>query len=170
MDTYVLRPDVVMRRLAVIGLVVFGGGGVAMLVVSLTGVARQTGSQAMYGVLFGLLCVAFAVLIVIGLRRSAGTLTVSASGFAVVTRDVGFEVRWTEVTRLRVWREKRRVGRWMNWWHYRLEWTSPAVDPAYGFLRKGGEYAYALGHLGEARGLYAALERFAPSGVLDLLR
>jgi hypothetical protein len=171
MDTYVLRLDVVMRRLAVIGLVVFGGGGVVMLVVSLTGVARQTGSQAMYGVLFGLLCVAFAGLIVIGLRRSTSTLTVSASGLAVAARDAAFEVRWTEVSRVRVWREKRRVGRWMSWWFYRLEWTSSAVDPGYGFLREDdGGYAYALGHLGGARTLYAALERFAPSGALDLPR
>lgn len=165
MDTYVLRLDVVMRRLAVIGLVVFGGGGVAMLVVSLTGVARQTGSQAMYGVLFGLLCVAFAGLIVIGLRRSASTLTVSASGFAVAARDAAFEVRWTEVSRVRVWREKRRVGRWMSWWFYRLEWIS-ASGPD--FLREGDGYAYALGHLGGPRTLYAALERFAPAGVVDL--
>lgn len=165
MDSYVLRLDVVMRRLAVIGLVVFGGGGVAMVVVSLTGVARQTSSQAMYGVLFGLLSMAFAVLIAIGLRRSASTLTVTASGFSVAAREAAFEVRWTEVSRLRVWREKRRVGRWMNWWFYRLEWTASSGPD---FLREGDEYAYALGHLGGARGLYAALERFAPAGVVDL--
>ncbi len=166
-DVTIIRLDVVMRRLAAIGFLVFGGGGVAAVVVSLTGMARQTGSQAMYGVIFGLLAMAFAVLIVIGLRRSSATLTIDASGFAVTARDVTFQVRWTEVTGMNVWREKRRVGRWMSWWFYRLEWTSSAAEPSYAFLREDdGGYAYALGHLGGARALYAALERFAPSGVL----
>ncbi|WP_410659860.1 hypothetical protein [Amycolatopsis sp. lyj-112] len=156
-DAMVLRLDVVMRRLAVVGFVVVGGGGVAMIAVSLAGLARQTGSQAMYGVLFGLLSLAFAGLVLLGLRRSAASLTVSSTGFAVTARDVAFEVRWAEVTRLRVAREKRRVGRWMHWWFYRLEWTA-ASGPE--FLREGDGYAYALGHLGSATDLYAALERF----------
>ncbi|WP_235783405.1 hypothetical protein [Amycolatopsis orientalis] len=163
-DTVVLRLDVVMRRLALVGFVVFGGGGVAAVVVSLTGLARQTGSQAMYGVLFGLLSVAFAGLILLGLRRSAEFLTVSAAGFAVGRREVDFEVRWTEVTRLRVWREKRRVGRWMHWWHYRLEWTGSGPD----LLLEGDEYVYVLGHLGGGARLYAALTLFAPAGVVEL--
>ncbi|MEV6911284.1 hypothetical protein [Amycolatopsis sp. NPDC051071] len=158
----VLRLDVVTRRLAGVGFVVFGGGGVAMLVVSLAGLARQTGSQSMYGVLFGLLSLAFAGLILLGLRRSAASLVVSAAGFAV---PGSFEVRWTEVTRVRVWREKRRVGRWMHWWHYRLSWVA-ASGPE--LLLDDGEYAYALGHLGGGAALYAALALFAPAGVVEL--
>ncbi|WP_245192178.1 hypothetical protein [Amycolatopsis azurea] len=153
-DAVVLRLDVVMRRLALVGFVVFGAGGVVAVVVSLAGHARQTG----YGVLFGLLSVVFAGLILVGLRRSAGSLTISASGFAVAAREDAFEVRWTEVTRLRVWREKRRVGRWMHWWHYRLEWTGSGPE----VLLEDGEYLYALGHLGGGARLYAALERLAP--------
>ncbi|MFK0246423.1 hypothetical protein ACIQUM_17115 [Amycolatopsis azurea] len=156
-DAVVLRLDVVMRRFALVGFVVFGVGGVVAVVVSLTGHARQTG----YGVLFGLLSVVFAGLILLGLRRSAGSLTISASGLSV---PGVFEVRWTEVTRLRVWREKRRVGRWMHWWHYRLEWTGSGPE----VLLEDGEYAYALGHLGGGARLYAALTLFAPAGVVEL--
>ncbi|MFD5093351.1 hypothetical protein ACFWMR_22305 [Amycolatopsis thailandensis] len=153
-DAVVLRLDVVMRRLAVVGLVVFGVGGVVAVVVSLT--------RSSYGVVFGLLSVAFAGLILLGLRRSASVLTLSASGFAV---PGVFEVRWTEVTRLRVWREKRRVGRWMHWWHYRLSWVAASGPSA---LLEDGEYAYALGHLGGGARLYAALTLFAPAGVVEL--
>ncbi len=146
-----LRLDVVMRRLALAGLVVFGVGGVVLLF-----------SQTLYGVLFGLLSVGFAGLVLLGLRRSAASLVISASGFSVADR---FEVRWTEVTLVRVYREKRRVGRWMHWWHYRLSWTA---DSGPDFLREGDEYAYALGHLGGGAALYAALGRFAPAGVVEL--
>ncbi|ANN15718.1 hypothetical protein SD37_08660 [Amycolatopsis orientalis] len=153
----VLRLDVVMRRLALVGFVVFGAGGLAAVVVSLAGLARDIG----YGLLFGLLSLGFAGLILLGLRRSAGSLVISAAGFSV---PGVFEVRWTEVTRLRVWREKRRVGRWMHWWHYRLEWTGSGPD----LLLEGDEYAYALGHLGGGARLYAALTLFAPAGVVEL--
>ncbi|MEV7555645.1 hypothetical protein AB0N89_39020 [Amycolatopsis sp. NPDC089917] len=152
-DAVVLRLDVVMRRLALVGFVVFGGGGVVAVVVSLRG--------SSYGVVFGLLSVAFAGLILLALRRSASVLTLSASGFAV---PGVFEVRWTEVTRLRVWREKRRVGRWMHWWHYRLSWSGAGPSA----LLEDGEYAYALGHLGGGAALYAGLARFAPAGVVEL--
>ncbi|KZB81590.1 hypothetical protein AVL48_06190 [Amycolatopsis regifaucium] len=149
----VLRLDIVMRRLAWVGFGVFGGGGAVAVVVSLF-------SRSIPGVVFGLLSVGFAGLILLGLRRSAGSLVISAAGFSV---PGVFEVRWTEVTRLRVRREKRRVGRWMHWWHYRLEWTGSGLD----FLLEEGEYAYALGHLGGGSALYAALGRFAPAGVVE---
>lgn len=141
-----LRLDVVMRRLAWAGFVVFGVGGVVWLF-----------SQ----VVFGLLSLAFAGLILLALRRSAASLVISASGFSVAGV---FEVRWTGVTRLRVWREKRRVGRWMHWWHYRLSWVA-ASGPE--LLLEDGEYVYALGHLGGGAALYAALARFAPAGVVE---
>ncbi|HET6285293.1 MAG TPA: hypothetical protein VFG15_00915 [Amycolatopsis sp.] len=153
-DAVVLRPDVVMRRLAWAGFAVFGGGGVVAVVVSLF-------SRSVPGVVFGLLGVGFAGLILLALRRSAGSLTISAAAFAV---DGAFEVRWTEVQRLRVWREKRRVGRWMHWWHYRLSWVGAGPES----LLEDGEYAYALGHLGGGAALYAALARFAPAGVVEL--
>ncbi|WP_414941484.1 hypothetical protein [Amycolatopsis sp. cmx-11-51] len=144
-DAVVLRLDVVMRRLALAGFVVFGVGGVVWLF-----------SQ----VVFGLLSVAFAGLILLGLRRSAASLVVSAAGFSV---PGVFEIRWTEVTRVRVWREKRRVGRWMHWWHYRLSWSGAGPD----LLREGDGYVYALGHLGGGAALYGALKRFAPAGVVE---
>ncbi|WP_409496418.1 hypothetical protein [Amycolatopsis sp. cmx-11-12] len=145
-DAVLLRLDVVMRRLAWAGFVVFGVGGVVWLF-----------SQ----VVFGLLSLAFAGLILLALRRSAASLVISASGFSV---PGVFEVRWTEVTRLRVWREKRRVGRWMHWWHYRLSWSGSGPE----VLLEDGEYVYALGHLGGGAALYAALARFAPAGVVEL--
>ncbi|MFI7115092.1 hypothetical protein [Amycolatopsis sp. NPDC049868] len=152
-DAVLVRLDVVMRRFAMVGFVVFGVGGVVAVVVSL---ARPGWS----GEVFGLLSVAFAGLILLALRRSAGSLMLSGAGFSV---PGVFEVRWTEVTRLRVWREKRRVGRWMHWWHYRLEWTGSGPE----VLLEDGEYAYALGHLGGGARLYAALTLFAPAGVVE---
>ncbi|MBB5852244.1 hypothetical protein ACFQ05_03075 [Amycolatopsis umgeniensis] len=151
-DAVVLRLDVVTRRLALVGFVVFGGGGVVAVVVSL--------ARSSYGVVFGLLSVAFAGLILLGLRRSAASLVISASGLSV---PGVFEVRWTEVTRLRVWREKRRVGRWMHWWHYRLSWSGAGPE----VLLEDGEYGYALGHLGGGARLYGALTLFAPAGVVE---
>ncbi|MFC3449231.1 hypothetical protein [Amycolatopsis speibonae] len=153
-DAVVLRLDVVMRRVALVGFVVFGGGGIVAVVVALS-------TPGVSGEVFGLLSVAFAGLILLALRRSASVLTLSASGFSV---PGVFDVRWTEVTRLRVWREKRRVGRWMHWWHYRLEWTGSGPE----VLLEDGEYAYALGHLGGGARLYAALTLFAPAGVVEL--
>ncbi|KFU78681.1 hypothetical protein BB31_24815 [Amycolatopsis lurida NRRL 2430] len=147
-DAVVLRLDVVMRRVAWAGFVVFGGGGLVAVVLSLF-------SRSVSGVVFSLLSMAFAGLILLALRKSAGSLVISAAGIAV---PGVFEVRWTEVTRLRVYREKRRVGRWMHWWHYRLDWTGSGPEA----LLEDGEYRYALGHLGGGARLYGALERFAP--------
>ncbi|OLZ50784.1 hypothetical protein BS329_19405 [Amycolatopsis coloradensis] len=141
----VLRLDVVMRRLAWAGFVVFGVGGVVWLF-----------SQ----VVFGLFSLAFAGLILLALRRSAASLVISATGFSA---PGVFEVRWTEVTRLRVGREKRRVGRWTHWWHYRLSWSGAGPES----LLEDGEYVYALGHLGGGAALYAALARFAPAGLVE---
>ncbi|OXM43367.1 hypothetical protein [Amycolatopsis alba] len=151
-DAVVLRLDVVMRRLALVGFVVFGVGGVVAVVVALS-------TPGVTGEVFGLLSVVFAGLILLALRRSAVSLVISASGLSVAGI---FDVRWTEVTRLRVWREKRRVGRWMHWWHYRLEWTGSGPED----LLEDGEYVYALGHLGGGAALYAALTLFAPAGVV----
>ncbi|RSM63091.1 hypothetical protein DMH03_13760 [Amycolatopsis sp. WAC 01376] len=152
-DAVVLRLDVVMRRLAWAGFVVFSVGGVVAVVLSLF-------SRSVSGVVFSLLSVGFAGLILLALRRSATFLTVSASGFEVAGQ---FAVGWTEVRRLRVWREKRRVGRWMHWWHYRLSWIGSGPED----LLEDGEYVYALGHLGGGAALYAALTRFAPAGVVE---
>ncbi|WP_255632388.1 hypothetical protein [Amycolatopsis sp. TNS106] len=152
-DAVVLRLDVVMRRLAWAGFVVFGAGG-------LVAVALALFSRSVSGVVFSLLSVAFAGLILLALRKSAGSLVISAAGFAV---PGVFEVQWTEVTRLCVYREKRRVGRWMHWWHYRLDWTGTGPEA----LLEDGEYSYALGHLGGGARLYGALERFAPAGVVS---
>ncbi|WP_410652197.1 hypothetical protein [Amycolatopsis sp. cmx-4-54] len=152
-DAVVLRLDVVMRRVAWAGFVAFGGGGLVAFVLSLF-------SGSVSGVVFSLLSVAFAGLILLALRKSAGSLTISASGFEVAGR---FAVRWTEVRRLRVYREKRRVGRWMHWWHYRLSWVGAGPED----LLEDGEYVYALGHLGGGAALYGALTRFAPAGVVE---
>ncbi|MFE6617378.1 hypothetical protein [Amycolatopsis sp. NPDC057786] len=152
-DAVVLRLDVVMRRFAWAGFVMFGGGGLVAVVLTLF-------SASVSGVVFSLLSVAFAGLILLALRKSAGSLVLSAIGLAV---PGVFEVRWTEVRRLRVYREKRRVGRWMHWWHYRLSWTGSGPDD----LLEDGEYVYALGHLGGGAALYGALTRFAPGGVVE---
>ncbi|RSN45002.1 hypothetical protein DMC64_19230 [Amycolatopsis sp. WAC 04197] len=152
-DAVMVRLDVVMRRVAMVGFVVFGVGGVVAVVLALF-------SGSVSGVVFSLLSVAFAGLILLALRKSASSLVISAVGFSV---PGVFEVRWTEVTRLRVYREKRRVGRWMHWWHYRLEWTGSGPE----VLLEDGEYLYALGHLGGGARLYAALTRFAPAGVVE---
>ncbi|MFD5247189.1 hypothetical protein ACFWIW_21770 [Amycolatopsis sp. NPDC058340] len=147
-DAVKMRLDVVMRRFAMAGFVVFGAGGVVAVVVS-------SSTPGWTGEVFGLLSVAFAGLILLALRKSAGSLVISAAGFSV---PGVFDVRWTEVTRLRVYREKRRVGRWMHWWHYRLDWTGSGPE----VLLEDGEYSYALGHLGGGARLYGALERLAP--------
>lgn len=152
-DAVVLRLDVVMRRFAWTGFVVFGVGGLVAVVLALF-------SGSVSGVVFSLLSVAFAGLILLALRKSASSLVLSAAGFSV---PGVFEVRWTEATRLRVYREKRRVGRWMHWWHYRLDWTGSGP----GVLLEDGEYRYALGHLGGGAVLYAGLTRFAPGGVVE---
>ncbi|MFJ4100039.1 hypothetical protein [Amycolatopsis japonica] len=147
-DAVMVRLDVVMRRVAMVGFVVFGVGGLVAVVVALS-------TPGWSGEVFGLLSVAFAGLILLALRKSASSLVISAAGFSV---PGVFEVRWTEVTRLRVYREKRRVGRWMHWWHYRLDWTGSGPE----VLLEDGEYSYALGHLGGGARLYGALKTLVP--------
>ncbi len=169
MDTVAIRLDAGTRRWAFAGFVVFAAGGFVLLVIAFGGFAAQTGSQRMYTAIFGTLCVAFATLVSVGLRRPGAVLCVDASGFSVAGPDGSFSVPWGDVSRVVLSREKRPMGR-LRFWFYRLEWWSSAASPTYSFLLEEGRYGYALGWLGSARSLYAALSRFAPSRVLELRR
>lgn len=156
------------KRWAIAGAVLFGIGGLVAFGTVWAGLDEQTDSQRMGAVLVGLGSVAFAVVAGVALRRPSNTLTIDMSGFVLrQPPHVESSVRWSELSRVFVSREKR-YFRSISYWHYRLDWWPdlPEFDARHPELRdfaEGDRYRYELGRLGwNARNLGQGFERFGP--------
>lgn len=148
------------------GAILFGGGGVALCVVSLIGMPGRDPSQRAIGVAIGAALILVGVAAFLGMRKSGLRARITADGLAVGE----ISLRWAEVTRIGLDVEKRWVGR-ATYRFYTLTFTVAGERPDLETWREGAEYHYALGQSGRAgrrldRELRRAGERY--TGMRDV--
>lgn len=145
---------------AAAGGVVSTAGGLALCGAAVFGLPGRDPSQRAFAVLFGLVLLAFGVLVLFALRKSGMRLRIDDAGLSAEHKlHGGFTVRWDELAGVRLTRERRWVDSWPRW-HYTLDLDPLRELPDLELWKEGGRYRYALGRLGFLRRrLTKALER-----------
>lgn len=158
-----------LRWRGLVAVILFGGGGLTLLVVSLFGLGGLHVGQRIGGTALGVVLVSFAAFALRGVLRPSVWVDVAAESLGLRGRPGAFRLPWRELSAVELERERRSWGR-SRYWYYRLLLTPRDVaDFAAGHQEMaqryaGDRYVYDLGRIGRAgRKLDRALRAHAPS-------
>ncbi|TDP97603.1 hypothetical protein [Labedaea rhizosphaerae] len=158
-----------LRWRGLIAVVLFGGGGLVLLAISVFGLMDQHTGQRIGEIALSIVLLSFGGFALRGVVRPSVWVVVAGAGLALRGRPGEFHVSWGELSQVVVEREHRSWGR-SRYWFYRLLLAPRAVDefamshPEMAARRGRDHYVYDLGRIGRAgRKLDRALRAHAPA-------